>query len=166
MSRIIGIDPGTRITGYGIIEYSDNSYRAVDYGCIRPPVKMLLSERYRIIFQGVQELIEKYEPTEMVVESIFYSKNPLSLIKLGQVRGVILLAASEAGIPIYEYSPRRVKQAVVGNGGAAKVQIQGMVKHLLALDELPKPMDISDALATAICHAQAMGDPRITRNRV
>jgi len=166
LTRIIGIDPGTLVTGYGIIEYSDNSYQAVDYGCIRPPAKMLLSERYRIIYEGVQKLIKKYTPTQMSIESIFYSKNPLSSIKLGQARGVILLAASEAGVSIYEYSPRRIKQAVVGNGGAAKVQLQGMIKHLLTLDELPEPMDVSDALATAVCHAQAMHNPMIARSRI
>ena len=166
MIRILGIDPGTRITGYGIIEYNENSYRAIDYGCIKPPPKMLLSERYRIIFEGIRQIIKKYSPAEMAVENIFFSKNPASAIKLGQVRGVILLAGSEAGLKIYEYSPRRIKRALIGSGAAAKVQLQGMVKHLLALSEPPEPMDVSDALATAICHAQAINNPTVERNLV
>ena len=166
MVRILGIDPGTRITGYGIIEREDNSYRVVDYGCIRPPVKMLLSERYRIIYRGIQKIIRDYRPAEIAVETMFFGKSPMSSIKLAHVRGVVVLAASEAGIGIYEYSPRRIKRALVGNGGAAKVQLQGMVQHLLSLEEPPKPMDISDALATAICHAQAINNPSMEQSRV
>jgi len=166
LSRILGIDPGTIVTGYGVLDINDGDMQAVDYGCIRPPAKRMLSERYRIIYEGIQEIISKYGPDEMAVENIFFCRNPSSALKLGQVRGVIILAGSSAGLPIFEYSPRRIKMALVGRGGAAKSQVQSMVRHLLGLADLPEPMDAADALATGICHAQALNDPRIARSQV
>jgi crossover junction endodeoxyribonuclease RuvC len=166
LTRIIGIDPGTRITGYGVVDSEGTETRAVDFGCIKPPPKLLLSQRYRIIFEGIKEIIRKYEPQEMAVENVFFAKNASSALKLGQVRGVIILAGSSAGIPIFEYSPRRIKMALVGRGGAIKEQVQSMVGHLLNLDELPKPIDVADALATAICHAQALNNPRREESQV
>lgn len=152
---IIGIDPGTQITGYGIIESNNGSYRAIDYGCVRPPPSLKLSDRYLIISNGVEELLEKYRPDVLVVETQYVHKNVQSAIKLGMARGIVIVAAKRRGIAIFEYSPTKAKNAVVGNGRASKVQVQGMVKLLLHLDVIPSPEDAADALALAICHAQS-----------
>ena len=153
--KILGVDPGTQITGYGIINTSGASYNVVDYGCIKPPANVKLSDRYLIIFNGIDELIEKHSPEALVVETQFVNKNVQSAIKLGMARGIIILAAKRRGIPIFEYAPTRAKQAVVGNGRASKSQVQTMVQLLLRLSELPKPEDAADALALAICHAHS-----------
>jgi len=160
VTRILGIDPGTRITGYGVIDSDGHTFKAVDYGCIKPPPKARLSERYRIVFEGLQQVIAQHSPDEMAVENIFFCKNPASALKLGQVRGVILLAGSLAGVELYEYAPRRIKQALVGRGGAIKTQVQTMVMHMLGLTQVPEPIDITHALAVAICHGQAATDPQ------
>lgn len=152
---IIGIDPGTTITGYGIIVVEGNSYRAIDYGCIRPPAKLKLSDRYLIIFESLEELLTKYGPHAMSVETQFVKHNVQSAIKLGMARGIIILGAKRQGIPVFEYTPMRAKRAVVGNGKASKIQVQGMVQRLLNLPK-PPPEDASDALSLAFCHAQTM----------
>lgn len=152
---IIGIDPGTQITGYGIIRVEGPSFRAVDYGCIKPPAKHKLSDRYLIIHEGVEELLEIHKPHALVVETQFVQKNIQSAIKLGMARGVIIIAAKKRKIPVYGYAPTEAKRAVTGNGSASKFQVQGMVKALLGLMEVPEPEDAADALSLAICHAQS-----------
>lgn len=158
--KVIGIDPGSRVTGYGIVEFQDATITAIDHGCIKPPPKAPLSERYAIIFDALQSLIARFAPDHMAVESPFYCKNVSSAFKLSQVRGVILLAGSKAHIEVYEYSPRRVKQAVVGRGAAAKRQTQAMVSQILCLEEPPASEDASDALAVAICHVNSVTGAR------
>jgi len=153
---ILGIDPGTRITGYGIISVdSKRQFLAVDYGKISPPPKKSLTERYKIIFNAVNALLKLHTPDAVSVETQYIGKNPQSGIKLGMARGVVLLAAALHEIPIFEYAPSRAKRAVVGTGSASKVQVQAMVQRLLCLSTLPQPEDAADALALAICHAQA-----------
>ena len=152
---IIGIDPGTQITGYGIICVENGNYSAVDYGCIRPPASLKLTDRYLVIFNSVEQLLEKYNPSVLVVETQFVKKNVQSAIKLGMARGIVIVAAKRRGLSIYEYAPTKAKRAVVGNGRASKEQVQAMVKLLLNLREVPTPEDAADALSLAICHAQA-----------
>ncbi|MDP1880774.1 MAG: crossover junction endodeoxyribonuclease RuvC [Parachlamydiaceae bacterium] len=150
---ILGIDPGTQITGYGLILIQGNQYIPIDFGCIRTPVSEKLSNRYLIIFNALEELIERYKPTEVVVETQYIQKNVQSALKLGMARGIVMMAAKKWGLPIYGYSPTEAKRSVVGNGSASKFQVQGMVQKLLKLLDLPTPMDAADALALAICHA-------------
>lgn len=158
---ILGIDPGTRITGFGVIRVDEGRrFSVVDYGCIRPPATKPLSERYRIIYQALEELIEKYRPEAVAVETQFIHKNPQSGIKLGMARGVVVLAASLREIPIFEYAPTRAKRAVVGTGRASKEQVRGMVQRLLSLSAPPEPEDAADALAIAICHGQTSGSEK------
>jgi crossover junction endodeoxyribonuclease RuvC len=150
---ILGIDPGTRVSGYGIIRVCNQILFPVDYGCIRPPAGFKLSDRYLVLSQGIEELIEKYEPTALVVETQYVHKNVQSAIKLGMARGVVMIAAKKRGVPVYEYSPAVAKRAVVGHGRASKFQVQGMVQRLLKLSSPPQPEDAADALALAICYA-------------
>lgn len=152
---ILGIDPGSGVTGYGVIRAQGSRMEALDYGCIRGKDGELPSARYVRIFQGLQELFARVRPETAAIESVFFCKNARSAIKLGEARGVAILAAGRLGIPIYEYEPRRVKQAVVGFGGAHKSQVQSMVVKLLGLKVVPKPEDVTDALAVAICHLHA-----------
>lgn len=153
--RIIGIDPGTRVTGYGIIEINGSIYRALDYGCVRPPSQMKLSDRYLILFNAVEELIQKNRPDVLAVETQYVDKNVQSAIKLGMARGIAIIAAKRKGIPVFEYTPSKAKSAVVGNGKASKYQVQGMISLLLGLQEQTMPEDAADALAIAFCHAQS-----------
>ncbi len=150
---IMGVDPGTLITGYGIISTTNREHRALDYGCIRPPRKMELNQRYLIIYNGIVSLIKKYNPSAISVETQFVNKNVQSAIKLGMARGVIILAATLNNIPVFEYAPKKAKLSVVGNGKASKSQIQKMTQMLLKLSKIPTPEDAADALALAICHA-------------
>ena len=152
-SIFIGIDPGTLKTGYGIIAVAGAVYRAIDYGCITPPPKEMLSKRYLIIFNAIEELLERYRPEALAVETQYVDKNVQSALKLGQARGMAIIAARRKGIPIYEYAPTQAKKAVVGKGGASKAQVQAMVQVLLELKTAPTPHDAADALAIALCHA-------------
>jgi crossover junction endodeoxyribonuclease RuvC len=154
-SIILGVDPGTRITGYGVICLKERAYLPIDYGCIRPPPDLKLSERYLIIYESIEELINKYQPTALAVESQYVHKNAQSALKLGMARGIIIIAAKKRGIRVFQYAPAEAKRAVVGNGQASKFQVQGMVQRLLNLSTLPQPEDAADALALAICHAAA-----------
>lgn len=151
---ILGIDPGTVITGYGVIKIQDIGTSAVDYGCIRPPVSHKLFDRYLIIFRGICSLIDSHQPDIVVVETQFVKKNVQSAIKLGMARGIVIIAAKAAGLEVVEYSPTKVKLAVVGNGRASKVQVQGMMQRILNL-KVPPPEDAADALALAICYANS-----------
>lgn len=153
--RILGIDPGTLVSGYGVINIVDNTLEAIDYGAIKPPPSKTITERYRIIFEGVCALLDQYEPCALAVETQYINKNVQSGIKLGMARGVIVLAATLRDIPVFEYAPTKAKKAVVGTGRASKSQVQHMVKNLLSLASIPEPEDAADALALAICHANS-----------
>ena len=157
--RVIGVDPGSKVTGYGVIEFDSGGMVAVDHGCIKPPSGSPLSRRYVVIYDALEKLISRFGPQQMAVETPFYCKNVSSALKLSQVRGVILLAGSKNNLDIYEYSPRKVKQAVVGRGGAAKRQIQRMVAEILSLAKSPASEDAGDALAIAICHIHHLSVP-------
>lgn len=152
---ILGVDPGTHVTGYGLIQKKPEGWKAVDYGCIKPPRGMKLSDRYLEIHYGIDHLIETYQPEVVVIETQFVQKNIQSAIKLGMARGVVLISAKRRGIKVVEYAPAKAKKAVAGNGRATKKQIQGMMQKLLCLDAIPEPEDAADALALALCHAQA-----------
>lgn len=154
---ILGIDPGTRITGFGVICVKGADLEALDYGCIRPPADINLSARYGIIYEGIITLIERYQPADVVVETQFVKRNVQSAIKLGMARGMAILAAQQKGIPLWEYAPAKAKQAVTGSGRAAKEQVQRMVQKLLQLTTKPTPEDAADALALAICHSHGRG---------
>lgn len=158
---IIGIDPGTRVTGYGIIKVEGSRYSIVDYGCIKPPTTVDLPDRYLIIFNSVGELLEKFRPNALVVESQYMHKNVQSAIKLGMARGSIVIAARQRGIEVHEYYPTQAKLAVVGNGKASKAQVQAMTQRLLNLSVLPEPEDAADALSLAICHAHSIKNKKL-----
>jgi len=149
--RVLGIDPGTRTTGYGIVDFEDNVLRHIDNGGISPDEGKPLSNRLYHIYTVINSLIENHKPDVVVIEDLFVAKNARSSLLLGHARGVALVAASKAGVVIAEYSPSEVKKAVVGNGSATKHQIQQMVKMILKLPEIAIE-DASDALAAAICH--------------
>ncbi|MEZ5523869.1 MAG: crossover junction endodeoxyribonuclease RuvC [Pseudomonadales bacterium] len=151
MALIIGIDPGSRITGYGIINWVGNTREYVDSGCIRIQGD-ILSDRLNQVFRGVTELIATYSPQVLAIEKVFMARNADSALKLGQARGVAIVAGANQGLPVYEYSARQVKQAVVGKGAADKSQVQHMVTALLNLNKTPQA-DAADALAIALCHA-------------
>src|SRR3990167_4968151 len=153
MAIILGIDPGTTITGYGVISTHNGKPEPLDFGCIKPPPKTPLQERYRIIFDSLEQLIFQFKPTAVSVESQFVMKNVQSALKLGMAKGMVYLAAERQKIPIFEYAPKKAKLAIVGNGSASKLQVQKMVAMLLCLPKLPEPEDAADALALAICHA-------------
>jgi crossover junction endodeoxyribonuclease RuvC len=158
--RILGIDPGSRITGYGIIEKQGNYLRHVIHGEVKPRKDSLLSIVLSSIYQQLSAVIERTAPQAISLENIFYGKNVRSLIKQAQVRGVVIFAGADKGIPIFEYSPLEVKKAVVGYGRAEKRQVQVMVKAILKLPVLP-PADAADALAAAICHANFLKEQPI-----
>lgn len=154
---IIGIDPGTRITGYGIIRWNGQRATPIDYGCIRPKPDMKLSDRYFAIYNGVKELVRQHRPEALSIETQYVRINVQSALKLGMARGAILIAAKEFSVPIFEYSPSKVKLSAVGNGMASKEQVQGMMQLILGLASVPEPEDAADALALALCHAHTTG---------
>ncbi len=149
---ILGIDPGTAITGYGVVEYLGNHYRIVEYGIISSAKTEKPASRLNKIYNGIKQLIDTHKPDYVAVEELFFNKNVKTALQVGQARGVVLLAAQRKEVAIYEYTPLQVKQAVVGYGRAEKKQVQFMVKALLNLAEIPRPDDAADALAIAICH--------------
>lgn len=150
--RVLGIDPGSETLGWGVVEGSGSKYAAVDFGTVKASPKKSFSQRLLTIYDGVAEVINRFEPDTMAIEEAFYAKNASVAIKLGQVRGVILVLAEQKGLAIAEYAPRLIKQTVVGYGNAEKQQVGMMVKVLLKLKTVPTPHDAADALATAICH--------------
>ncbi len=152
--RILGIDPGIAIVGFGIIDKQGSQLKPVQYGSIQTEAGLSVQIRLKQIFEAMQSLIDTYKPEEISVEKLFFAKNVTTAFTVGQARGVILLSAEMAGLPVYEYTPLQVKQAVTGYGAADKKQIQEMVKILLKLREVPKPDDVADALGIAITHAQ------------
>jgi len=151
LSLILGIDPGSRTTGYGLIESRQSKLAYIGSGCIRMK-EGALAERLHVIFQGVTQIIQQYQPDEFAIEDVFMAKNAASALKLGQARGAAMVAASNAGLAVSEYSARKVKQAVVGTGSAEKAQVQHMVMQILNLESCPQA-DAADALAIALCHA-------------
>ncbi len=155
--RVLGIDPGSEITGWGVIEGDSRRYRALEYGAIRSSPGQKFSARLLQICNGIEEIIARHQPQACALEDGFLATNVRVTLKLGQVRGVAMLAAERADLEIHEYSPRRVKQTVVGYGNAEKCQVQEMVRLLLSLDTVPEPHDAADALAVAICHFHHAG---------
>lgn len=153
---ILGIDPGTAITGYGVIEKKNNNLGVIDYGCIRTETKFTTAERLKQIDQQLTKLIRKHKPQKVAVEDIFFFKNLKTAVKVSQARGVVLARAAQMKTLVMEYTPLQVKQAVTSYGRAEKNQVQKMVKLLLNLKEIPKPDDAADALAVAICCAQSI----------
>lgn len=153
MALILGIDPGSRKTGFGIIEVTGSSHRYVTSGVIRLP-EVELAERLGVIFSSVNEIIERYCPQQVAVEQVFMGKNASSALKLGQARGAAIVACVQQQLEVAEYSARQIKQAVVGSGAAEKEQVQLMVQRLLKLNATPQE-DAADALAVAICHAHS-----------
>ena len=158
MIRILGIDPGSRMTGYGVIEVQGGRTLYIASGCVRMADEDF-PQRLRTIFEGVGEVVDKYQPTATAIEKVFVQRNVDSALKLGQARGAAICAVVSRSLPIAEYSPTQIKQALVGRGAAAKEQVKHMVKMLLQIDESPQE-DAADALACALCHShtqQTMG---------
>lgn len=150
--RFIGIDPGTNITGYGIIELSGKKLQMLDFGVITLSPKDDHPEKLKEIFQAVQQLLTRFQPHEMAIEAPFYSKNIQSMLKLGRAQGVVMAAAMVHGIPVTEYAPRKVKQSITGKGNATKEQVAAMLNHILGFRLEESLPDATDALAVAICH--------------
>jgi crossover junction endodeoxyribonuclease RuvC len=149
---ILGIDPGTAITGYGLVREDDAELDLVGCGVIATPSGQSLPERLQTIYQGLSQVIREHQPDAAAVEELFFSRNVRTALSVGHARGVALLALADAGLPVYEYKPLEVKQAVAGYGGADKQQVQEMVRMLLHLDRVPQPDDAADAVAVAVCH--------------
>jgi len=152
---VLGIDPGTAATGYGVVERSGSRLRAIDYGCLETLSTQELPRRLLEIHQAITELIATHQPQMLGVERLFFNRNVQTAFAVGQARGVVLLAAAEAGLPVFEYGPHEVKMAVTGYGRADKAQVQRMVQVVLGMAVLPRPDDAADALAVAICLAHA-----------
>lgn len=152
---ILGIDPGTAITGYGIVEFSGNRFKVLDYGKILTSNRLNLANRLKHIYSSLEELMNQYSPDHLAVEELFFNKNVRTALSVGHARGVILLAGANHNISVFEYTPLQVKQAVVGYGRAEKKQVQEMVRIILNLEKIPKPDDVADALAITICHAHS-----------
>lgn len=152
--KILGVDPSLRETGYGILEANGGELRAIAFGTVKNPASLLPSRCLVRIADTLKNLIQQHQPQVMAVEGLFYCQNMKTALTLGQARGAALLAAAEHGLEIFEYAPRRVKQSIVGYGGAQKLQVGKMIQRMLGLPEEP-PEDAADALAVAICHAQS-----------
>ncbi len=153
---ILGIDPGTRCTGYALVIVEKGQITPLDFGCIRPPAQAPLNRKYLIIFNALEELIEAHAPDAVAIETQFVQKNVSTALKLGMARGMAILAAEKRDIPLFEYTPKKAKLAVAGTGNASKEQVQQMVQLILRLSSPPTPQDAADALALAVCHAHTM----------
>lgn len=154
--RIMGIDPGSRVTGFGVIE-DRPTLRLIAFGAIKPPADLPLPDRLKYIYQGLLEEIQRHGPDEAAMENIFFAKNPKSALVLGQARGAAVLSVMNSNLSLAEYSATEIKQSIVGFGRAEKTQVSSMVSVLLRTKEILKPLDASDALAVAICHANSSG---------
>lgn len=152
---ILGIDPGIAIMGYGVIRYIGNHFEVIHYGAITTSSKMPTAKRLKAIYQELDILIKTYNPEAVAIEELFFNTNAKTAILVGQARGVAILAAVNHNKKIYEYTPLQIKQGVVGYGRADKKQVQEMIKMILNLEKIPKPDDIADALAIAVCHAHS-----------
>lgn len=154
--RILGIDPGTAIVGYSILDFDKNKFNLIEYGCIYTDKTLLMEDRLCKIFDELEEIIKKYNPEYMAVEELFFFKNNKTVISVGQARGVILLAGKRNGLKVDSYTPLQVKMGITGYGKADKKQVQLMVKKILNLSEIPKPDDAADAIAVAITHINSL----------
>ena len=153
--RILGIDPGYGITGFGLVEAQRGQFRLLRCGAITTPAGMDFSARLEMIYEDMKQLLEVAKPDVVAIEELFFGQNVTTGIGVAQSRGVILLAIRQAGLEVFQYKPMQVKQAVVGYGNATKHQVQDMTKRLLRLEKLPKPDDAADAIAIALCHARS-----------
>lgn len=158
---IIGIDPGLATIGYGVIDYTGNQFKTLDYGILSTPAHTPVPERLEKIYTDATALFAKYRPDAISMEELFFSKNVTTGIPVAEARGVLLLAAQKNGINVYEYNPREVKQSVVGYGKAEKRQVMEMTRMMLNLEKIPRPDDAADALAMAVCHAHCSGSLNI-----
>lgn len=149
---VLGIDPGTAITGYGLVREDPSGLTLLDCGVVTTPAGQPLPERLQAIYQGLTSVIQEHQPDAAAVEELFFSRNVRTALSVGHARGVTLLSLADAGLPVFEYKPLEVKQAVAGYGGADKQQVQEMVRMLLNLDAVPQPDDAADAVAVAVCH--------------
>lgn len=163
MMRIIGIDPGYAIMGYGILDYNGNRFKTVQYGSIETKAGVPMPERLKLLYDGLTEIIQEYKPDEASIEELFFNRNVTTAIGVGEARGIAMLACVEGGLSVSEYTPMQIKQALVGYGKAEKKQVQMMVKTILNLKEVPKPDDTADAVAAAICHAHSRNSRTIGR---
>jgi crossover junction endodeoxyribonuclease RuvC len=154
--RVLGIDPGTMVTGFGIVDDIRGKLSSVSFGTIEGKRKDSFPNRLKMMFDGLNKAIDDYKPEQIALESAFYGKNVKAAIKIGEARGVAILCAALAGIPLFEYAPTEVKRAVVGIGNAQKMQVSKMVKVILSLSDVPEKYDATDALAIAICHCHRM----------
>ena len=159
--RILGVDPGFAIVGVGVIDYEGNRFSVVDYGAITTNAGEAMPDRLKKVYDELIEVIDRVKPDAMAIEELFFNSNQKTAINVAQARGVLVLAAKNRGVPIYEYTPLQVKQAVVGYGRAEKNQIQQMVKTILKLERVPKPDDTADALALCVCHAHSSGSASV-----
>lgn len=153
--RILGIDPGTAICGYSVLDYIGNKFSLVTYGVVRTPAHTNLEDRLLTIFKDLETLIEKHNPDALAVEDLFFNTNAKTALSVGHARGVILLLGAQKGMTVSSYTPLQVKQSVVGYGRAEKKQVQEMVKVILNLSKIPTPDDAADAIAVAICHGHS-----------
>ncbi len=160
---ILGIDPGFAITGYGVVKYEGNKFSTVDYGAITTQSNMELPKRLLHLHLSLKELISRHKPDAISIEELFFNKNIKTALTVGHGRGVAVLAAAESGLDVFEYTPLQVKQSVVGYGRAEKAQVQQMVKIILNLPQIPKPDDVADALAIAVCHGHSHRMSRLTK---
>lgn len=151
--RILGIDPGYAIVGFGALDYDRNTFKTLQYGAITTASHTTFEDRLAEIYTDMTQLLQNVQPDVMAIETLFYSTNQKTVIAVAEARGVLLLCAKQANVPIFEYTPLQVKQSVSGYGKASKKQVQEMTKRLLHLESVPKPDDTADALAMAICHA-------------
>jgi crossover junction endodeoxyribonuclease RuvC len=153
---VLGIDPGTATTGYGLVrETEEGDFVVVDFGVILTPSSLGMEKRLVMLYDRLKEILLLHSPVSGAVEKLFFSRNVTNAISVGQARGVVMLALAQSGLTIAEYTPMEIKQAITGYGGADKLQIQMMIQAILALDSLPKPDDAADALAVAVCHLQS-----------
>ncbi len=150
---IVGFDPGTARLGYGVVT-NDDQPRVIDFGVLETPSSDPMPERLKHLYEGICQILSDYHPSVCAIEQLFFSRNVTTALSVGQARGIVMLAAAQSAIPVKEYTPAEVKQAVSGYGKAGKAQMQEMVRLLLDLDEVPYPDDAADALAVALCHAQ------------
>ena len=155
--RVLGIDPGIGIVGYGVVEKNNGQFDVIDFGVITTPKEESVSVRLNMVYDGISQLIDRFKPDSVAIEELFFFKNQKTIIPVAEARGVIVLACSQKLGNLYEYTPLQIKQALTGQGRAEKKHVQFMVKNILGLDKIPKPDDAADALAVAICHMQTNG---------
>lgn len=154
---ILGIDPGYAILGYGVVEVKERQVKPIDYGVIETSAQQPFPDRLEKLYTGTKQLITMFKPEHVVFEELFFYRNTTTALQVSAGRGVALLAAQQAGVPLYEYTPMQIKLSVTGDGHADKKQVQKMIRLLLSLKTIPKPDDAADALAAAVCHANTMG---------